>query len=160
MGCLPLTTAYSPQTPFTFGMNKRAPYTAGDSCLLCRCERKDTPIPPEAGISGQNGTTQPNKAASALQLPLWVCSDCRRTVEKEDRHTALEQSLGVRRHGVTVSRCCAGRCRKFKDDGEKYVNGVSDPLVLSLVPQIANVIRLGTEGLMFNSHSCSQSLSG
>uniref|UniRef100_A0AAQ4Q0F5 FAM193 C-terminal domain-containing protein n=1 Tax=Gasterosteus aculeatus aculeatus TaxID=481459 RepID=A0AAQ4Q0F5_GASAC len=82
------------ETPFTFGMNKRAPYTAGDSCLLCRCERKDTPIPPEAGISGQNGTTQPNKAASALQLPLWVCSDCRRTVEKEDRHTALEQSLG------------------------------------------------------------------
>ena len=85
----------SPQTPFTFGLNQRAPYTAGDRCLLCRCERKDGAVPSEAGITGQNGTSQPNKTPSALQLPLWVCSDCRRTVEKEDRHTALEQSLGV-----------------------------------------------------------------
>ncbi|KAK1885983.1 Protein FAM193A [Dissostichus eleginoides] len=82
------------QTPFTFGLNQRAPYTAGDRCLLCRCERKDSAVPSEAGILGQNGTAQPNKTPSALQLPLWVCSDCRRTVEKEDRHTALEQSLG------------------------------------------------------------------
>lgn len=82
------------QTPFTFGLNQRAPYTAGDRCLLCRCERKDGAMPSEAGISGQNGTSQPNKTPSAIQLPLWVCSDCRRTVEKEDRHTALEQSLG------------------------------------------------------------------
>ncbi|CAB1460897.1 unnamed protein product [Pleuronectes platessa] len=82
------------QTPFTFGLNQRAPYTAGDRCLLCRCERKDGAVPSEAGISGQNGTAQPTKTPSALQLPLWVCSDCRRTVEKEDRHTALEQSLG------------------------------------------------------------------
>ncbi|XP_058496559.1 protein FAM193A isoform X1 [Solea solea] len=82
------------QTPFTFGLNQRAPYTAGDRCLLCRCERKDSAVPSEAGISGQNGTAQPTKTPSALQLPLWVCSNCRRTVEKEDRHTALEQSLG------------------------------------------------------------------
>ncbi|XP_034043312.1 protein FAM193A isoform X2 [Thalassophryne amazonica] len=82
------------QTPFTFGLNQRAPYTAGDHCLLCRCERKDSAVPSEAGISGQNGTVQSSKSPSALQLPLWVCSDCRRTVEKEDRHTALEQSLG------------------------------------------------------------------
>ncbi|XP_034543277.1 protein FAM193A isoform X9 [Notolabrus celidotus] len=82
------------QTPFTFGLNQRAPYTAGDRCLLCRCERKDVAVPSEAGISGQNGTSQPSKTPSALQLPLWVCSDCRRTVEKEDRHTALEQSFG------------------------------------------------------------------
>uniref|UniRef100_A0A8C9XCK1 Family with sequence similarity 193 member A n=1 Tax=Sander lucioperca TaxID=283035 RepID=A0A8C9XCK1_SANLU len=82
------------ETPFTFGLNQRAPYTAGDRCLLCRCERKDSAVPSEAGILGQNGTAQPNKTSSALQLPLWVCSDCRRTVEKEDRHTALEQSLG------------------------------------------------------------------
>ncbi|KAF3852426.1 hypothetical protein F7725_005781, partial [Dissostichus mawsoni] len=82
------------QTPFTFGLNQRAPYTAGDRCLLCRCERKDSAVPSEAGILGQNGMAQPNKTPSALQLPLWVCSDCRRTVEKEDRHTALEQSLG------------------------------------------------------------------
>lgn len=88
------------QTPFTFGLNQRAPYTAGDRCLLCRCERKDTVVPSEAGISGQNGTAQPAKTPSALQLPLWVCSDCRRTVEKEDRHTTLEQSLGVSHMGM------------------------------------------------------------
>lgn len=90
---LPLT--YLPQTPFTFGLNQRAPYTAGDRCLLCRCERKNGAVPSEAGMIGQNGTSQSNKTPSALQLPLWVCSDCRRTVEKEDRHPALEQSLGV-----------------------------------------------------------------
>ncbi|KAM4594945.1 protein FAM193A isoform 3-T3 [Fundulus diaphanus] len=78
------------QTPFTFGLNQRAPYTAGDRCLLCRCERKDSVVPSEAGISGQNGTAQPSNTPSALQLPLWVCSDCRRTVEKEDRRTTLE----------------------------------------------------------------------
>lgn len=89
------TLPWSPQTPFTFGLNQRAPYTAGDRCLLCRCERKDGAVPSEAGMPGQNGMSQPNKTPSALQLPLWVCSDCRRTVEKEDRHTALEQSLGV-----------------------------------------------------------------
>ncbi|KAM9769726.1 protein FAM193A isoform 1-T1 [Menidia menidia] len=82
------------QTPFTFGLNQRAPYTAGDRCLLCRCERKDSVVPSEAGITGQNGTAQPANTPSALQLPLWVCSDCRRTVEKEDRRTTLEQSLG------------------------------------------------------------------
>ncbi|XP_028260342.1 protein FAM193A isoform X2 [Parambassis ranga] len=78
------------QTPFTFGLNQRAPYTAGDRCLLCRCERKESVVPSEAGISGQNGTAQSSKTPSALQLPLWVCSDCRRTVEREDRHTTLE----------------------------------------------------------------------
>ncbi|XP_029010862.1 protein FAM193A isoform X2 [Betta splendens] len=82
------------QTPFTFGLNQRAPYTTSDRCLLCRCERKDSNLPLEPGISGQNGITQPAKTPSALQLPLWVCSDCRRTVEKEERHTGLEQSVG------------------------------------------------------------------
>lgn len=28
-----------------------------------------------------------------LHLPLWVCPDCRRTVEKEERHATIEQSL-------------------------------------------------------------------
>ncbi|XP_037545642.1 protein FAM193A [Nematolebias whitei] len=82
------------QTPFTFGLNQRAPYTAGDCCLLCRCERKDCMVSSEAGVLGQNGTAQPTNSASALQLPLWVCSDCRLTVEKEDRRSTLEQSLG------------------------------------------------------------------
>lgn len=82
------------QTPFTFGLNQRAPYTAGDRCLLCRCERKDSAVPSEMGTPGLNGTGQPSPTPSALQLPLWVCSDCRRTVEKEDRHSAMEQSVG------------------------------------------------------------------
>uniref|UniRef100_G3PX88 Family with sequence similarity 193 member A n=1 Tax=Gasterosteus aculeatus TaxID=69293 RepID=G3PX88_GASAC len=90
---------------------------------------------------------QPNKAASALQLPLWVCSDCRRTVEKEDRHTALEQSLGVRRHGVTVSRCCAGRCRKFKDDGEN--SG------LDADSECHGHVGLADPGLLLSAHSTS-----
>ncbi|XP_033822950.1 protein FAM193A [Periophthalmus magnuspinnatus] len=71
------------QTPFTFGLNQRAPYSAGDRCLLCRCER-----PSDSGTSGQNGPS------GSLQLPLWVCPDCRHTVEKEERHTALEQPAG------------------------------------------------------------------
>ncbi|XP_059903718.1 protein FAM193A isoform X4 [Gadus macrocephalus] len=82
------------QTPFTFGLNQRAPYTSGDRCLLCRCERKESVLQSETEGCGQNGSDQPTKNPSALQLPLWVCPDCRRTVEKEDRQTALEQSLG------------------------------------------------------------------
>ncbi|KAK0149582.1 Protein FAM193A [Merluccius polli] len=82
------------QTPFTFGLTQRAPYTSGDRCLLCRCERKESVLQSETEGCGQNGTDQPTKNPSALQLPLWVCPDCRRTVEKEDRQTALEQSLG------------------------------------------------------------------
>uniref|UniRef100_A0A3P8XIH3 FAM193 C-terminal domain-containing protein n=1 Tax=Esox lucius TaxID=8010 RepID=A0A3P8XIH3_ESOLU len=90
-------TGLNGETPFTFGLSQRAPYsTTGDRCLLCRSERKpDSALPPETGLpgAGQNGTAQLPKASSALQLPLWVCPDCRRTVEKEDRHAALEQSL-------------------------------------------------------------------
>lgn len=113
----PLFTSL-PQTPFTFGLNQRAPYTAGDRCLLCRCERKDGTALSDGGVAGQNSTSQPGKTPSALQLPLWVCSDCRHTVQKEDRHTALEQSVGVRpfevlllgeqrRAAVTLYKCTA-----------------------------------------------------
>uniref|UniRef100_A0A4W4GLE8 FAM193 C-terminal domain-containing protein n=1 Tax=Electrophorus electricus TaxID=8005 RepID=A0A4W4GLE8_ELEEL len=70
------------QTPFTFGLNQRAPYTTGDRCLLCRSERKDSALQESAS----NGTGQSPKAHSALQLPLYVCPDCKRTVEKDGRH--------------------------------------------------------------------------
>ncbi|XP_024054328.2 protein FAM193A isoform X3 [Terrapene carolina triunguis] len=82
------------QTPFTFGLGQRAPYTTGEHCLLCRSERKDTLLS-ESGIKNSSKTalsTSP-KANSMLHLPLWVCPDCRRTVEKEERHATLEQSL-------------------------------------------------------------------
>ncbi|XP_052456881.1 protein FAM193A-like isoform X1 [Carassius gibelio] len=78
------------QTPFTFGVNQRAPYTTGDRCLLCRSERKDT-VSHDIGGSSQNGTAQSPKSSSALQLPLYVCSDCKRTVEKDDRQPSLDQ---------------------------------------------------------------------
>uniref|UniRef100_A0A8C2G915 Family with sequence similarity 193 member A n=1 Tax=Cyprinus carpio TaxID=7962 RepID=A0A8C2G915_CYPCA len=77
-------------TPFTFGVNQRAPYTTGDRCLLCRSERKDT-VSHDIGGSSQNGTAQSPKSSSALQLPLYVCSDCKRTVEKDDRQPSLDQ---------------------------------------------------------------------
>ncbi|XP_061102517.1 protein FAM193A isoform X2 [Conger conger] len=83
------------QSPFTFGLGQRAPYSTGDRCLLCRGERKDASLL-DAGVLGSNGASlSPSaKANSVLQLPLWVCPNCRRTVEKEERHAALEQSLG------------------------------------------------------------------
>ncbi|XP_043918833.1 protein FAM193A isoform X2 [Protopterus annectens] len=82
------------ETPFTFGLGQRAPYTTGEHCLLCRSERKDSLI-------SENGTTNSNKIAlstspkvnSMLHLPLWVCPDCRRTVEKEERQATLEQPV-------------------------------------------------------------------
>ncbi|KAI1887551.1 hypothetical protein AGOR_G00191480 [Albula goreensis] len=83
------------QSPFTFGMGQRAPYSTGERCLLCRSERKDSSLV-DTGTSGSNeATLSPStKTNNILQLPLWVCPDCRRTEEKEERHAALEQSLG------------------------------------------------------------------
>nr|XP_014348486.1 PREDICTED: protein FAM193A [Latimeria chalumnae] len=83
-----------PQAPFTFGLGQRAPYTTGEHCLLCRSERKDSSLS-ESEITNSNKmalSTSP-KTNSMLHLPLWVCPDCRRTVEKEERHATLEQSL-------------------------------------------------------------------
>ncbi|XP_078534704.1 protein FAM193A isoform X1 [Lissotriton helveticus] len=82
------------QAPFTFGLGQRAPYTTGEHCLLCRSERKDISFL-ESGIKNSSKTalsTSP-KTNSMLHLPLWVCPDCRRTVEKEETHATLEQSL-------------------------------------------------------------------
>ncbi|XP_053358545.1 protein FAM193A isoform X1 [Clarias gariepinus] len=76
------------QTPFTFGLNQRAPYTTGDRCLLCRSERKDL----VSQESGQNGTGQSPKSSAALQLPLYVCPDCKRTVEKDERQPSSDQT--------------------------------------------------------------------
>ncbi|XP_038601483.1 protein FAM193A isoform X2 [Tachyglossus aculeatus] len=82
------------QTPFTFGLGQRAPYAAGEHCLLCRSERKDPAVAEGGGGGGKNSgkmaLSAPPKANSTLHLPLWVCPDCRRTVEKEERHGALQ----------------------------------------------------------------------
>ncbi|KAG9347031.1 hypothetical protein JZ751_005958 [Albula glossodonta] len=83
------------ETPFTFGMGQRAPYTTGERCLLCRRERKDSLLPePGASDSGTTALSASSKSSSMLALPLWVCPECRRTVEKEERHTASEPTAG------------------------------------------------------------------
>lgn len=43
------------------------------------------------------------KGNSVLHLPLWVCPDCRRAVEKEERPSSLDQpsvSAWHRTHGL------------------------------------------------------------
>ncbi|KAM4809590.1 protein FAM193A [Rhinophrynus dorsalis] len=83
-----------PQAPFTFGLGQRAPYTTGEHCLLCRSERKDI-THSECGTKNSSKialSTSP-KSNAKLHLPLWVCSDCRRTVENEEIHTTQDQSL-------------------------------------------------------------------
>ncbi|XP_063086433.1 protein FAM193A isoform X3 [Cavia porcellus] len=84
------------ETPFSFGMNHRTPpYPAGDYCLLCRSERKDSSFL-ESGVKTANklALSMASKGNSVLHLPLWVCPDCRRTVEKEERQGGLDQPQG------------------------------------------------------------------
>ncbi|XP_007951686.1 protein FAM193A [Orycteropus afer afer] len=76
-------------------MNHRtSPYPAGDYCLLCRSERKDASFS-ESGIktASKLALSMAPKGNNVLHLPLWVCPDCRRTVEKEGRH-GLDQTTG------------------------------------------------------------------
>ncbi|XP_004624663.1 protein FAM193A isoform X2 [Octodon degus] len=74
-------------------MNHRTPpYPAGDYCLLCRSERKDSSFL-ESGVktASKLALSMAPKGNSVLHLPLWVCPDCRRTVEKEERHGGPDQ---------------------------------------------------------------------
>lgn len=96
------------QTPFSFGMNhKSPPYPAGDYCLLCRSERKDSSFL-ESGIktASKLALSMAPKGNSVLHLPLWVCPDCRRTVEKEERPGLDQpQPQPVRAQGWLSSLC-------------------------------------------------------
>ncbi|XP_028726626.1 protein FAM193A isoform X1 [Peromyscus leucopus] len=77
-------------------MNHRTPpYPAGDYCLLCRSERKDSSFL-ESGVktASKLALSMAPKGNSVLHLPLWVCPDCRRTVEKEERHSGFDQPQG------------------------------------------------------------------
>lgn len=104
------------QTPFSFGMNHRTPpYPAGDYCLLCRSERKDSSFL-ESGVktSSKLALSMAPKGNSVLHLPLWVCPDCRRTVEKEERHGGLDQPVSgcqhERAHGSSLVGCGLAGC--------------------------------------------------
>ncbi|XP_057562107.1 protein FAM193A isoform X2 [Hippopotamus amphibius kiboko] len=73
-------------------MNHRTPpYPAGDYCLLCRSERKDSSFL-ESGVktASKLALSMAPKGNSVLHLPLWVCPDCRRTVEKDERPGSLD----------------------------------------------------------------------
>ncbi|XP_029091257.1 protein FAM193A isoform X4 [Monodon monoceros] len=73
-------------------MNRRTPpYPAGDYCLLCRSERKDSSFL-ESGVktASKLALSMAPKGNSVLHLPLWVCPDCRRTVENEERRGSLD----------------------------------------------------------------------
>eukprot|EP00057_Strongylocentrotus_purpuratus_P002619 XP_003724871.1 PREDICTED: protein FAM193A isoform X2 [Strongylocentrotus purpuratus] len=62
------------------------PYLDREHCLLCRRERPDPPanrIPPGVGGSEKEN----NRQLPITQMPLWLCPDCRRTVEEEEAHS-------------------------------------------------------------------------
>uniref|UniRef100_F7IPT1 Family with sequence similarity 193 member A n=1 Tax=Callithrix jacchus TaxID=9483 RepID=F7IPT1_CALJA len=128
------------QTPFSFGMNHRTPpYPAGDYCLLCRSERKDSSFL-ESGIktASKLALSMAPKGNSVLHLPLWVCPDCRRTVEKEERHGGLDQPVENE------------HLKKFQVTWELHNKHLfenlvfSEPLLQSNLPALVSQIRLGT----------------
>lgn len=87
-------------------MNHRTPpYPAGDYCLLCRSERKDSSFL-ESGVktASKLALSMAPKGNSVLHLPLWVCPDCRRTVEKDERHGGLEQPAVSARRAASRDR--------------------------------------------------------
>ncbi|CDQ71921.1 unnamed protein product [Oncorhynchus mykiss] len=134
------------QTPFTFGLSQRAPYsTTGDRCLLCRSERKpDSTLHPDTGLpgAGQNGMAQ---SPSALHLPLWVCSDCRRTVEKEDRHSSLEQSLVSQDFLLQMPVGNGGLGQELPATGGRLTNGGTPPTLPTLpVPDLTTPMTADT----------------
>uniref|UniRef100_A0A8C7JC48 Family with sequence similarity 193 member A n=1 Tax=Oncorhynchus kisutch TaxID=8019 RepID=A0A8C7JC48_ONCKI len=130
-------------TPFTFGLSQRAPYsTTGDRCLLCRSERKpDSTLHPDTGLpgAGQNGMAQ---SPSALHLPLWVCSDCRRTVEKEDRHSSLEQSQDFL---LQMPMGNGGLGQEMPATGGRLTNGGTPPTLPTLpIPDLTTPMTADT----------------
>lgn len=67
------------------------PTIDGERCLLCHKERyernkKGEPSKSSSQTSNPNGT-------SMSQVPLWVCPECRRSIEEEERRAAMEPSI-------------------------------------------------------------------
>ena len=64
------------------------PFLGGEVCLLCRCERPASPIRALDDEEEECG-----RSSSLSQLPLWVCRDCRKTVEEEEKRAAESSAL-------------------------------------------------------------------
>lgn len=60
------------------------PYIDAERCLLCNKERYEKSK--KAQASNTNGSL-------VSQAPLWVCQDCRRNIEEEERRASFEPSL-------------------------------------------------------------------
>ncbi|KAL0596698.1 hypothetical protein AAY473_034649 [Plecturocebus cupreus] len=75
-------------------------YTGWSQTPELKSERKDSSFL-ESGTktASKLALSMAPKGNSVLHLPLWVCPDCRRTVEKEDMHGGLDQPVaGVQWH--------------------------------------------------------------
>lgn len=133
----PLSSDFTgvPQAPFTFGLGQRAPYTTGEHCLLCRSERKDLALS-ECSTKNSNRlalSTSP-KTNAKMHLPLWVCSDCRRTVESEDIHPTQDQSLVSQDFLLHMS---SGNSGSKQDSGGRMLMGaqtVAPTVALNTAP--------------------------
>ncbi|XP_041477664.1 protein FAM193A-like isoform X2 [Lytechinus variegatus] len=80
--CRTLPLEYMPMSQMPRSHN---PYLDREHCLLCRRERPDPPanrIPPGVGSEKEN-----NRQLPITQMPLWLCPDCRRTVEEEEANS-------------------------------------------------------------------------
>ncbi|XP_013395019.1 protein FAM193A isoform X2 [Lingula anatina] len=77
-----------PVPNFSRGPN---PYLGGERCLLCRCERPSH----LKEIEEANKESEKEKAAAMglTQLPLWVCPECRKTVEEEEKKAGIDTSF-------------------------------------------------------------------
>lgn len=69
------------------------PTIDGERCLLCHKERYERNKKGELTKSSTQ-TSNPN-GTSVSQVPLWVCPECRRSIEEEERRAAMEPSIPV-----------------------------------------------------------------
>ncbi|KAL9983544.1 hypothetical protein ACROYT_G005732 [Oculina patagonica] len=67
------------------------PYIDSEQCLLCHKERYERSKKGELLKSMTQGSS--SNGSSVSQAPLWVCPDCRRNIEEEERRAAMEPSI-------------------------------------------------------------------
>lgn len=67
------------------------PTIDGERCLLCHKERYERNKKGEL-LKSATQASNPN-GTSLSQTPLWVCPECRRSIEEEERRAAMEPSI-------------------------------------------------------------------